>query len=332
MSGIGLYITGMISAAYGVGTHSHDLPEWERSLNARLSLFREEFYVWSVTGIKLSVAFMLLRIRGGSKLWKRGLIVLIISMTCLAIACSVFDYTQCHPVRAIWDFSYPHSACRSRPVVKSWEFATQGVFFATDVLLALLFVYLIRQIQRPLREKIVICLLICLGLLCAAAIIPKVVLIAKNGNGIADYTYEAANIYFWTALEVYWGIIGVSIPSLKSDFEYRLRKLGLLSSADETSGVWNNSGYRYPYSGTGARAPEAEGSDHPRGLRGTFATSSQAITADSGQRSWIALEEGNFNREGLPERSLNQSENESTEQLEDGEIMRVDVTTETENV
>ena len=129
MSGIGLYITGMIGAAYGVGTHSYDLPKWELSLNARLSLFREEFYVWSVTGIKLSVAFMLLRIRGDSKLWKRGLIVLIIFLTCLAISCSVFDYTQCHPVRAIWDFSYPPSACRSRPVVKSWEFATQGWFF-----------------------------------------------------------------------------------------------------------------------------------------------------------------------------------------------------------
>ena len=129
MSGIGLYITGMISAAYGVGTHSYDLSEWELSLNARLSLFREEFYVWSVTGIKLSVAFMLLRIRGDSVLWRRCLTVLIISLTCLAIACSVFDYTQCHPVRAIWDFSYPPSACRSRPVVKSWEFATQGWFF-----------------------------------------------------------------------------------------------------------------------------------------------------------------------------------------------------------
>lgn len=129
MSGIGLYITGMIGAAYGVGTHSYDLPKWELSLNARLSLFREEFYVWSVTGIKLSVAFMLLRIRGDSKLWKRGLTILIIFLTCLAISCSVFDYTQCHPVRAIWDFSYPPSACRSRPVVKGWEFATQGWFF-----------------------------------------------------------------------------------------------------------------------------------------------------------------------------------------------------------
>lgn len=301
MSGIGLYITGMIGAAYGVGTHSYDLPKWELSLNARLSLFREEFYVWSVTGIKLSVAFMLLRIRGDSKLWKRGLTILIIFLTCLAISCSVFDYTQCHPVRAIWDFSYPPSACRSRPVVKGWEFATQAVFFATDVLLALLFVHVIRQTRRPLREKIVVCLLICLGLLCAAAIIPKVVLIAKNGNSIADYTYEAANIYFWTTVEVYWGIIGVSMPALKSEFEAMLKKLGLLSSADGTTGGWNNSSFLYPYTGTGARTSKAKGSDHPHGLRGTFANASRAITADSGQM-WIALE-GNSNREDLPERS-----------------------------
>ena len=175
------------------------------------------------------------------------------------------------------------------------------MFFATDVLLALLFVHVIRQTRRPLREKIVVCLLICLGLLCAAAIIPKVVLIAKNGNSIADYTYEAANIYFWTTVEVYWGIIGVSMPALKSEFEAMLKKLGLLSSADGTTGGWNNLSFRYPYTGTGARASKARSSDHPRGLGGTFANASRAITVDSGQM-WIALE-GNSNRGDLPERS-----------------------------
>jgi hypothetical protein len=176
------------------------------------------------------------------------------------------------------------------------------VFFATDVLLALLFVHIIRQTRRPLREKIVVCLLICLGLLCAAAIIPKVVLIAKNGNSIADYTYEAADIYFWTTVEVYWGIIGVSMPALKSEFEVMLKKFGLLSSADMTTGGWNNSSFRYPHTGTGARASKPKDSNHPRGLRGIFASAPRAITADSGRMSWIELE-GNSNRENLPERS-----------------------------
>ena len=175
------------------------------------------------------------------------------------------------------------------------------------MLLALLFVHLIRQVRRPLREKIVVCLLICLGLLCAAAIIPKVVLIAKNGNSIADYTYEAADIYFWTTVEVYWGIIGASMPTLKSEFEVMLKKFGLLSSADMTTGGWNNSSFRYPYTGPGAtgpgaRASKAEGSNRPRGLRGIFASAPRAITVDNGRMSWIELE-GNSNREDLPERS-----------------------------
>jgi len=80
-----------------------------------------------------------------------------------------------------------------------------------------------------------------------------------------------------------------------------LKKLGLLSSANGTTGGWNNSSFRYPYTETGARTSKAKGSDHPRGLRGTFANASRAITADSGQM-WIALE-GNSNRKDLPERS-----------------------------
>jgi hypothetical protein len=126
--GIGLYIVGMISVAYGMGTHSYDLPEWEVSLNARLSLFKAEFYVWSATSVKISVAFMLLRIRGESKLWSRGLIALMIVLISLAITSSVIDYTECRPVRALWDFSYPRSACHSPTFFRNWEMSESGWF------------------------------------------------------------------------------------------------------------------------------------------------------------------------------------------------------------
>jgi hypothetical protein len=126
--GIGLYITGMISVAYGMGTHSYDLPEWEVSLNACLSLSTAEFYVWSATSIKISVAFMLLRIRGELKFWSRGLIALMIVLISFAVTCSVIDFTECHPVRAIWDFSYPRSACRSPTFFRNWEMSASGWF------------------------------------------------------------------------------------------------------------------------------------------------------------------------------------------------------------
>lgn len=118
----------MISVAHGLGTHSYELPEWEVSLNARLSLFKSEFYVWSVTSIKLSVAFMLIRIRGESKLWSRGLIAIMIVLVSLAITCSVIDYTHCRPVRALWDFSYPRSTCDPPSFIRIWQIPTSCEF------------------------------------------------------------------------------------------------------------------------------------------------------------------------------------------------------------
>lgn len=126
MCGIGIYILGMTAVAHGLGTHSYDLPEWEVSLLARLSLFKSEFYVWGTTSIKLSIAFMLLRIRRESKFWRHGLIALMIFLISFAVTSSVMDYTECHPVRALWDFSYPRSACHPTSFFRNWEIVGTG--------------------------------------------------------------------------------------------------------------------------------------------------------------------------------------------------------------
>jgi hypothetical protein len=145
-----------------------------------------------------------------------------------------------------------------------------------------------------------------LGLLCAAAIIPKIVQLRQNGIKGSDYTYTETGIYMWSVLEVYWGIIAACVPVLKSVFEDTLKKLGMLSSADRTIGARNKSGFGYTntHTGIGTRVSTENRGDHRRSLKGHFGVSSREFVTRSTDMSWIELEGSPTGRDS-PEGSVN---------------------------
>jgi hypothetical protein len=172
-----------------------------------------------------------------------------------------------------------------------------------------------------------------LGLLCAAAVIPKLVQFRQNGTKDTDYTYAETGIYMWAALEVYWGIIAACVPVLKSVFEDTLKKLGMLGSADRTIGARSKLGigYTHTHIGMGTKASIENRSDHRRSLKGHFGVSSHAFATRSADMSWIELE-GNPTGQDSPEGSVNQPEFDSTKQLSSKITRRVDVAMEIEDV
>jgi hypothetical protein len=107
-------------------------------------------------------------------------------------------------------------------------------FFTTDIILSILPLFIIRNIQRPLREKIVISLLMSLGFLCAVAVIPK--LISLHDFGVnKDFTWTTAEVAMWSMVEVSLGIMVACIPALKRVFERTLKRFGLKSSDEGSS-------------------------------------------------------------------------------------------------
>ncbi|PVH91816.1 hypothetical protein DM02DRAFT_663580 [Periconia macrospinosa] len=281
--GAGIYITGMISIAHGLGNHSNTLLAWELNKIACITLFETQLYVWAVTSIKISIALLLLRIREWSRSWKRGLTALMIFVASLAVACFVVAFTKCRPVHAIWDFSFPRWKCQSPKFQRIWGTTMSVLFLISDAILALLPAFFIRNIQCPRREKLVICLLMGLGLLCAATIIPKLLQWASHGNKRVDFAYTGARIYMWSALEVYWGIIAACAPSLKSVSEAALKRLGLLGRTTELN---ISRGRICPEMG----ATLTDGNDHPRGLKGNFAVLSRPLATKNDNLPWIELE------------------------------------------
>ena len=97
------------------------------------------------------------------------------------------------------------------------------------------------KINRPFREKVVLCFLMGLGILCAAASIPKFISFSVFANG-GDNTKNASGVVVWSQIELYVGITAACIPMLRSFFETALRKIGI-SITNSSRGVSRTSGW-----------------------------------------------------------------------------------------
>jgi hypothetical protein len=110
-----------------------------------------------------------------------------------------------------------------------------GYFAATDFLLATLPITFIRQLKRPLREKIVLGVLMGFGLFTGVAATLKTYYIKEFGTS-ADYFYHQTKLSIWVMLELFIGIIATSVPCLKLPADRLLAKMGFqLSSITNTN-------------------------------------------------------------------------------------------------
>jgi hypothetical protein len=109
---------------------------------------------------------------------------------------------------------------------------SSAIFIASDILLALLPILFIYKIQRPLREKVIIVILMSLGLLASGAAIAKVIILARIPKS-SDPMWLGADAFLWTNLEESIGMMAACIPMLKSLFERVLKRYGLVTVTDE---------------------------------------------------------------------------------------------------
>lgn len=69
-----------------------------------------------------------------------------------------------------------------------------------------------------------------LGIVCSAAIIPKIINVRKYGRSGDAPMITVGYICMWSAIEISIGMIVACVPIMKTLFEATLRKVGLLSS------------------------------------------------------------------------------------------------------
>ena len=99
----------------------------------------------------------------------------------------------------------------------------------TDFFFSLIPITFIFKIKIPLREKIVFCVLMGLGLIASIASIFKVVNSPVLKQSF-DNTWDSVPLVIWGFVEEHLAIIAACIPCLKALFERLLRRAGLTIS------------------------------------------------------------------------------------------------------
>lgn len=95
-----------------------------------------------------------------------------------------------------------------------------------DLTLSLMPIRLIRTLNRPTHEKILICVLMSLGLVATAVACAKMTTFRAFGKG--DVMQDTIMPSLWAKLEEQVGIIVSSLPCLKNPVENFLVRLGIL--------------------------------------------------------------------------------------------------------
>ncbi|KAK0611213.1 hypothetical protein B0T14DRAFT_440077 [Immersiella caudata] len=191
--------------------------------------------VWgvSMTFLKVSIALTLLRIQRKSLAWR----IFLYSIIALQVAYGVLNLffntvIACRPLSHAWDFTIPPhlKGCVSSDVMRAASNTGSGVNIVTDVLLSLSPAVFLRKLNRPLRERIFVCVLMGLGLLASVSSIVKTVFVQRFYD--PTYPFEdimplGISISTYTILEQFTGILAACIPAMKNIFQACLGKMGV---------------------------------------------------------------------------------------------------------
>lgn len=141
------------------------------------------------------------------------------------------------PLLATLSSCYRDTKVAAAPTTKCWTpqqiqtsaYVNSAISIITDIVFSLLPISFLRHMNRPIRERLVLGLLMALGLVATLASVLKVTLL-YNYRTTKDPFWDVIPLSLWWQLEQNVSIIASCIPTLKSLFEKVLRQVGVLST------------------------------------------------------------------------------------------------------
>ncbi|KAK4166907.1 hypothetical protein QBC43DRAFT_332107 [Cladorrhinum sp. PSN259] len=261
------------------------LISFERGMNAgKHSWLAIPIWGLSMTCIKISIALTLLRIRGSERGWRIFLYTIMGVQAIYGVGNTVFDLAiACRPLSAAWDVFTPGGKCVSVEVMRAVSNLGSSINITTDVLLSLAPATFLRKLNRPLRERVFVCVLMGMGLFASVSSIMKTVIIKDWGDPTAeDWWAMGVSICTWTALEQLLGVLAACVPAMKSIFQRCLGKVGvsLTESRSQRAGYYPRNRGTGVSGGGGIRSGVAR----DEVMSGTFESLASADVARRAQR------------------------------------------------
>ncbi|KAH6949453.1 hypothetical protein DER45DRAFT_580327 [Fusarium avenaceum] len=180
--------------------------------------------LWVSTFARLSIA-CLLHSFSTSKSWKM-LLWFIMGFQIVTLAASeIFQLLECRPVRAMWE---PVDDAECMPMQKVWVigYVFVGASMASDLVLAILPMFLIWKLSRSAIERCLVSVLMALSLFATIITVLKVVYIKTFDIDSLDTFRASMPLFFWSRMEECVILIAASAPLLKAPVESALSRWG----------------------------------------------------------------------------------------------------------
>ncbi|KAE9990942.1 hypothetical protein EG327_000713 [Venturia inaequalis] len=179
-----------------------------------------DVHVWTVVIIKTSLAFMLLRFHQ-ERAWRVALYTLIAIQILVASASTLTNYLRCMPIQKAWSPNLIDGYCMGEGGMKNWMLAICAFSIMTDAFYTIIPLVDILRLDRSLRERLALCLLMSVSLLATAASIIKISIVSYAFKEFDD-THSLSDLMLCSLLELFLGIMGACLPCLKQRFERAL--------------------------------------------------------------------------------------------------------------
>ncbi|KAJ6018999.1 hypothetical protein N7522_001066 [Penicillium canescens] len=202
----------------------------------------------ALTVVKLSILLFLRRLESQSRvvnglIW--GAMAFIVG---LFIATLFVDIFQCRPIAYVYDMSIPDGTCIDQG---GFYVSTAALNLLTDLVVLSIPIIITWSLQMPLRRKIAVCVILCLGGVATAIGVWRIVILAQvflTHKVNLDPTY---NIGFCSsAIEVNVAVITACGPSVKAIASRYLPHLLGTSHRETSSYAAGTSGSRGRFPGS----------------------------------------------------------------------------------
>ncbi|OCL04461.1 hypothetical protein AOQ84DRAFT_247344, partial [Glonium stellatum] len=220
------YLMLLVATFHGYGRHTAFVSLPQRMIAGRLVYWAQILWCWSITLVKMSIAFLLLRFKT-TRAWKWFLHAIITALWISAVVNNIFQFLQCQPYSVYWDptiFKHQKVRCWSHTTIDAGIIGFSAVTVTTDVIFSLIPLTFITTLRRPTREKVAIILLMALGLTASAASIARIIQL-RGFYTSTDLFYKNTTLSLFAMMEQQLGLIAATIPTLKSLFERLIAKI-----------------------------------------------------------------------------------------------------------
>ncbi|KAF2852535.1 hypothetical protein T440DRAFT_516379 [Plenodomus tracheiphilus IPT5] len=228
----------------------------DAQLAFKYATIAQPLWACSMAALKTSFALTLLRIQSSPRL-RKFLYLMIAVQILLGIYNICATLLQCVPVRKQWDLlGAVQGRCWSKRMVGVSSISSGVINILTDFTFALLPLSFLQHLRRPLRERVLLFILMALGVFAGVASVLKIVAASRFG-ATADPVNESIGIGMWSVIEELVGVIVICIPTLRSPVKRVLGYWGAAGSRIRQASLYRGYGRTYENDGEG-RVGKAE--------------------------------------------------------------------------